>query len=168
MAQTHCLGSQLRSGVGTYFLQPKLDLELEIRSGGGTFFSNQNLTSLRRVISADSTPTALTMSEVCTDAETLQGLVTTFLPLLMAQIHCLGPQLRSGGGTFFFQPKLDLPQKGHNCRLLIPGIFGPVASGGDGTIRGSTRPIFKSEDLGIPSLVIPRLELDIPLDRATR
>ena len=62
-----------------------------------------------KAIFADSTPTALTMSEVSTHAETLQGLVTTFLPLLMAQTHCLGPQLRSGGGTFFLQPKLDLP-----------------------------------------------------------
>ena len=61
-----------------------------------------NLTSLRRVIFADSTPTALTMSEISTHAETLQGIVTAFLPLLMSQTHCLGPQLRSGGGTFFF------------------------------------------------------------------
>ena len=70
------------------------------------FFCNQNLTSFRRVISVDSTPTALTMSEVSTKAQTLQGLVTIFLPLLMAQTHCLGPQLRSGGGTFFYNQNL--------------------------------------------------------------
>ena len=57
------------------------------------------------------------MIEVSTHAETLQGPVKTFLSLLMAEIHSLGPQLMSGGGTFFFQPKLDLPQKGHLCRL---------------------------------------------------
>ena len=80
-------------------------------------FYNLNLTSLRRVISANSTTTALAISEVSTHAETLEGLVTTFLPLLMAQAHCLGPQLRSGVGTYFLKQKHDLPEKGQFCKM---------------------------------------------------